>query len=241
MHREWSLLVTCEHAGNFIPAPYRPLFVGHEVLLNTHRAYDLGALPIADALSARFKAPLFASHVSRLVVDLNRSPRHRHLFSEITRALPSTDKTDLLARHYHMHRNRVSRAVSSAIESGQGILHLAVHTFTPVLDGIVRTAEVGLLYDPARPFERSLCRAWASSIKRRAPALRVRRNYPYRGVADGLTKWLRTRFPDPAYAGIELEINQAISTDKTRSIELISLLAVSLAEVLGTQAQDVQR
>ena len=38
--------------------------------------------------------------------------------------------------------------------------------------------------------------------------MRVRFNYPYAGRADGLTTALRRRFPDAAYAGIELEINQ---------------------------------
>ena len=38
--------------------------------------------------------------------------------------------------------------------------------------------------------------------------LRVRRNYPYRGDADGLTTTLRRRFPWQRYLGIEIEVNQ---------------------------------
>ena len=41
-----------------------------------------------------------------------------------------------------------------------------------------------------------------------APALKVRRNYPYTGKSDGFTAYLRRRFPPAAYLGIELEINQ---------------------------------
>ena len=36
----------------------------------------------------------------------------------------------------------------------------------------------------------------------------MRRNYPYQGRGDGLTRYLRARFDDAAYCGIELEINQ---------------------------------
>jgi len=36
----------------------------------------------------------------------------------------------------------------------------------------------------------------------------VRRNYPYAGKSDGLTAFLRRRFPAEVYIGIELEINQ---------------------------------
>ena len=43
-----------------------------------------------------------------------------------------------------------------------------------------------------------------------APELRVRRNYPYTGNADGLTAHLRKRFAQSTYVGIELEINQGI-------------------------------
>ena len=36
----------------------------------------------------------------------------------------------------------------------------------------------------------------------------MRRNYPYAGKGDGLTSYLRRRFPPGAYVGIELEVNQ---------------------------------
>jgi len=49
-----------------------------------------------------------------------------------------------------------------------------------------------------------------SGVRRvRVPGLRVRRNYPYRGAADGLTTHLRRQL-GPRYLGVELEINQAL-------------------------------
>ena len=68
-----GLVVTCEHGGNRIPAPYRDLFHAHDALLDSHLGYDLGALNLARALAKAFAAPLVASTVSRLLVDLNRS------------------------------------------------------------------------------------------------------------------------------------------------------------------------
>jgi hypothetical protein len=55
-----------------------------------------------------------------------------------------------------------------------------------------------------------LCARWQASLAAIAPALRVRRNYPYAGKADGLTSHLRRRFAPGAYVGIELEVNQRI-------------------------------
>jgi len=42
------------------------------------------------------------------------------------------------------------------------------------------------------------------------PGLRVRRNYPYRGVNDCHQNSLRRRFPDPTYLALEFEVNQVL-------------------------------
>ena len=61
--------------------------------------------------------------------------------------------------------------------------------------------------DPRRRPERELCAAWQARF-RQLSDLRIRKNYPYRGSADGLTTYLRTRFAERDYLGIELEVNQ---------------------------------
>jgi predicted N-formylglutamate amidohydrolase len=191
-----------------VPARWRPLFRGAERLLASHRGYDPGALEVARRLARATGARLHAARATRLLVDLNRSPGHRRLFSERTRGLERGEKERLLAELYLPYRSAVEREVRRAIEAGGRVLHLSVHSFTPVLDGDVRRADVGLLYDPARPAERAFAGTWSRGLCERAPELRVRRNYPYRGVDDGLIPWLRERFPARRYAGLELELNQ---------------------------------
>lgn len=205
-----AFLITCEHGGNRIPTPYRRLFRGWKALLDTHRGYDPGALAMARALAREFKAPLVASTVSRLVVDLNRSIGHRSAFSEATRAAPAQVRAAILDRHYRPYRARVERLVAQSASRGRRVIHVSSHSFTPQLDGHARTADVGLLYDPARRTERVLCAHWKEALAARAPGLRVRRNYPYTGKSDGLTSYLRRRFREARYVGIELEVNQAI-------------------------------
>ena len=92
---------------------------------------------------------------------------------------------------------------------GRRVIHISSHSFTPRLNGEVRTADIGLLYDPARSGEVDACARWKAALRVTAPALRVRRNYPYAGKNDGLTAYLRRRYPASTYVGIELEINQA--------------------------------
>ncbi len=202
------IIVTCEHGGNRIPARWRPLFAGSNGLLSTHRGLDRGAAMLARVIARRFRAGLHVASVSRLLVDLNRSPHHRDLFSRYTRALPAPERHRIFARHYAPYRGRVEAEIARHMARGGRVLHLSVHSFTPVLRGSVRLTDIGLLYDPARRTEAALCRRWMEILKSIAPRQVVRRNHPYRGTLDGFMVHLRRRFPAEAYAGIELEVSQ---------------------------------
>jgi predicted N-formylglutamate amidohydrolase len=87
---------------------------------------------------------------------------------------------------------------------------LSIHSFTPKLDGQVRNCDVGILYDPKRPMEKTVAADLKRALVSMDGVLRVRWNYPYRGIADGFTTHLRKRFSKSRYAGIEIEINQQL-------------------------------
>lgn len=201
-------MITCEHGGNHIPTRYRQLFADVEALLQTHRGYDAGALELARELAKALAAPLFFSTTSRLLIDLNRSVGHPRLYSEATRGTPDSVRDEILERYYLPHRNKVEAGIAEAIAHGRRVIHVASHSFTPMFDGAARNADIGLLYDPARSGEVELCRHWQAQLRALAPNLKVRRNYPYAGKSDGLTAYLRRRFPAEVYIGIELEVNQ---------------------------------
>ena len=142
------LVVTCEHAGNVVPKRYAALFAGHGHLLPTHRGWDPGALLLAREMAERFDAPLFYDETTRLLVDLNRSVGTPSLHSEATRHLPLAERREILERHYHPHRRQVDAGMAAAVQTGDRVVHIASHSFTPELHGHVRTADIGLLYDP---------------------------------------------------------------------------------------------
>jgi predicted N-formylglutamate amidohydrolase len=204
------VLVTCEHGGNRVPPGYRELFRGYEAVLDSHRGHDAGSLALARTLARRLRAPLHSATVTRLLVDLNRSLHHRNVFSELTRALPDTERQRIVQRFYLPYRHGVEHAIAAAVRDGFRVLHLSAHSFTPELDGYRRDADIGLLYDPRRQWERRLAAGIKTALRRHCPTLAVRRNYPYRGCADGFTTALRRDFADPRYAGIEIEINQRV-------------------------------
>ncbi len=200
-------VVTCEHGGNRVPAPFVPLFAGQAAALQSHRGYDIGALPFARRLAAALAAPLFAVTVTRLLVELNRSLHHRRLFSDFTAGLSSAQRAAVLARHYRPHRDCVEAFVR---RSRRRVVHIGVHSFTPRLGGVVRQTDIGLLYDPQRATERAWCRVFKQTFAARTTAWRLRFNYPYRGAADGFTTYLRRVFDSDHYLGIELEVNQGV-------------------------------
>lgn len=219
-----AIIISCEHGGHDLPAAYAALFQGHGPTLLSHRGWDLGALGLAEAVAAAMNAPLFATTISRLLIDTNRSPGHRNLFSEISRPLPSTEKELILNRYYHGHRQAIRQAVAVAINRGLPVLHLAIHSFTPVWAGVKRKADLGLLYDSRRAAERQFCQAWQTELQRTSPALIVRRNYPYRGQSDGLATWLRGHYPEAQYLGVEVETNQQLLTNHAAALTLSKVL-----------------
>lgn len=233
-----TLLITCEHGGNQVPAPYRYLFHGSRALLESHRGSDPGALVMATALAEKFGAPLLTSTTSRLVVDLNRSIGHRNLHLEEIRKLPAEVRQEIIEHYYLPYRRQVERLIAEEIARRGKVVHISCHSFTNDLNGVVRHADLGLLYDPARQGEARFCADWKSAFKVAAPDLVVRRNYPYEGRDDGLTTALREKFPADAYLGIELEINQKILLPPASQWTLLRELVISsLESVLSMKAQ----
>ena len=229
-----ALVLSCEHAGNKVPAKYRKLFKGRQSVLASHRGWDPGAIDLARAIAKETGAPLVANTVSRLVVETNRSVPSPQLFSEFTRGLSKEEKNALLKSHYHPHRGAVEAVVKSALRTHARVVHVGVHTFTPVLNGKKRTADIGLLFDPARKMEVDFCEVWLHALHWEAPLLRVKKNYPYKGSSDGLTTALRKKFAASRYVGIELEVNQALALGPARRwTDIPNRIARSLALLIA--------
>jgi predicted N-formylglutamate amidohydrolase len=206
--RPATLIVSCEHGGRDVPPGQAALFEGQEALLASHRGWDPGSLLFGSELAAALGAALFAATTTRLLVDLNRSIGHRQLHSELTRNLSSAEKQRLISDFYRPHRDAVEGEIGRRIVAGERVVHIASHSFTPVMNGVVRRADVACLYDPRRPGEAVLSAAWLKELALRSPQLRLRRNYPYQGRGDGLATLLRRRHAGTDYIGIELEVNQ---------------------------------
>ena len=211
------LILTCEHAVNTVPPTYLPLFKQAMPVLDTHRGIDIGAAAIASKISQTLGCFLTCATITRLLIDCNRSVKGQ-CFSEFSKTLSPLEKKQLIHDHYTPFRKRVYDEITRSLNCGERVLHLSIHSFTPVLNGVTRQTDIGLLYDPKRPSERAIAQAWRRQL---TPHYRVRMNYPYRGTSDGHTTALRQLFHDDCYSGLELECNQALS-GVTRSLQILS-------------------
>lgn len=227
--RPLELVISCEHGGNTVPAKYAPLFATARDALNSHRGYDPGSLELGRHFAKKFAAPIVATTVTRLLIEVNRTIGHKSLFSEWSAQLDADARQVLIKTYYEPHRNSVEEKIRKWIDAKRRVVHLSMHTFTPVLNGETRRADVGLLFDPQRPGETKLCRQWQQQLETTRPDLVVRRNYPYRGAADGFTTALRKRYSDRDYLGIELELNQKWVAPGTTWRNLIRDVANSFA------------
>jgi predicted N-formylglutamate amidohydrolase len=208
MNLTFGPIVTCEHGGNLVPKRYSLCFRSAQKALRSHRGYDPGALELSREIADSLDSECFFSTTTRLLVDLNRSVGHPALHSEFVSHLSTDQRNAILQAYYVPYRQRVIDTVQSTIASGQVACHLSIHTFTPKLAGVVRQADVAVLYDPRHPREKQLACDWLDGIDDEFPGLKLRRNYPYRGTADGFTTYLRRIHSPRDYIGLELEVNQ---------------------------------
>ena len=207
-------IVTCEHAYPDIPDSCVSLLSTYVKEVETHRVFDPGALPVAEALAERLNAPLHKSRYTRLAIDLNRSLGAPEQFASPVARASEVLKSDLVHELYRPFRAEVEQSIARAIESGSCVIHLSVHTFTKVYEGVRRAVDVGILFDRDRPEEAAVGKRWTRVIAKILPDFVCRANEPYDGASDGHTTALRRRFSSHDYLGFEIELSQNLELEQ---------------------------
>jgi predicted N-formylglutamate amidohydrolase len=148
-------LVVCDHASNRVPEALADLGLPREAL-RRHIAWDIGAATVAKRLARRLGATAILSGVSRLVIDCNRPLGHP------TSVCPLSDETSVPGNHGLENETMCQRASAyfypyhGAISIHLGRIEettaevaalIAVHSFTPVMNGRSRPWDVGVLWN----------------------------------------------------------------------------------------------
>lgn len=214
MHRPFEVVISCEHASNAVP-PDVDLGLPEDIL-ETHVAWDPGALPVARLLSRALGAPLFAGEWTRLLVDLNRSPWNPEVVPAVAFDVPVPGNQGLdaaavearMARFHTPYWSAVHGEISRRLAKGPDarVLHLSIHSFTGEFRGEIRPMSMGIMMDPNQPLERMVADILLAELE--AQGVHAVENQPYDGRADALVTSARPVFGHERYAGVEVELSQ---------------------------------
>jgi predicted N-formylglutamate amidohydrolase len=204
---QFSILITCEHAGNQVPVRYQSVFENNDVL-NSPLAWDPGALDMAVGLSTALDVPCFVHQTTRLLVEVNCSVGNPMIFSEFSKPLGDEDKQLLLNKYYFPYRLRVENAIAKA---NKPVLHLSVHSFAPDINGGGQFAQIEIHIDAQRAFEKQISKKLINSFNEIPNPYRIQVNELHHKADDRFVAYLRTYFADEEYAGIEIYVNQDLA------------------------------
>ncbi|MEO0364243.1 MAG: N-formylglutamate amidohydrolase [Pseudomonadota bacterium] len=146
-------ILVCEHAGVDIPVHLRGQYP--KDLLSTHYGSDLGSRALTLALAERLNAPALCARYSRIVIDCNRRlddptlflPEADGLVVAANHSVAVQDRHDRVHGIYAPWHATVERILEQRHEAVSNLLYVAVHSFTPTLNGHLRPWDAGLMWD----------------------------------------------------------------------------------------------
>ncbi len=174
-------VIVCDHGSNRIPDEYAGFEYDPEVL-QTHIAWDPGALGVARQLSVRLDAPLIWPDASRLLIDCNRPPEADSLIVTVSEGRPipanrAVDDAERVQRLAHIHgpyHAAIDACLARRLDGGLETTLVAIHSYTPIYLGKMRPWHVGIIFDDDRRVADVLLDGLTAD-----PALRVGANEPY--------------------------------------------------------------
>jgi len=222
-------LIVCEHASHFIPPELGDLGLPSE-LLQSHIAWDPGALPVAKALAGNLDATLVAQRISRLVYDCNRPLNAASAIPETSeiydvpgnRGLSDSERQERFERFYVPFREILTGCIRSKMANHPNLVVLTVHSFTPVYRGMPRDLDIGILHDTDSRLADKLLDMTESDSP-----FRIRRNEPY-GPQDGVTFTLAEHAQPQGLLNAMFEIRNDLIADKARQRTMADWLAQPL-------------
>ena len=175
-------LLVGDHAGNRVPRGLGDLGLPLSER-ERHIGWDIGIAALGVRLAERMGASFVHQTYSRLVIDCNRRPGAPDSIPPVSDGTVVPGNADVSAEEAAARAAAIHAPYQAAITAeldrraaaGLSTILVALHSFTPVMRGVARPWEVGVLYDAGdNRFARALLVAFAED-----PALTVGDNEPY--------------------------------------------------------------
>lgn len=207
-------LLIGDHAGSAVPERLGDLGLtaGDRA---RHIAVDIGTRGLGRELARLLDAPFIHQAYSRLVVDCNRDPAREDavpIKSDGTYiigngALDDAARQARIVPIHSPYHGAIAAILNARHQAGMTTILLALHSFTPVLNGSVRPWDVGVLHWHGRTdFAKAMLCAFQGDN-----AICVGDNQPYRMDSTDYSIPLHAIGRDLPYA--ELEVRQDLISD----------------------------
>ncbi len=147
------IFLTCDHASNTIPESLNNLGLT-ENILRSHRGWDIGALQVSRYISTKLKATLCYTTYSRLVIDCNRPLT---VDDSIPKSVDGViipgnsdiavaDREQRIAEIFEPYHNQIGKLLKEQLIQYSDTAYLAVHSFTPTMNGKIRPWDIGVTF-----------------------------------------------------------------------------------------------
>ena len=151
---EAPILLVCDHASCRIPDVLGDMGLD-PFARRCHLAIDIGAGKLTERLAETLGVTAVVAQYSRLVVDCNRQLMDPGAFLEYgdgilvpgNRNLKQSDKDARANAIYWPYHEAIDKQIQRLRALGPPPAFISIHSFTPVLNGISRAVEMGVLWD----------------------------------------------------------------------------------------------
>jgi len=148
------ILLICDHASHRFPASLGDMGLD-PFAMRCHLAIDIGAGDLTERLAERLGVTSVLANYSRLVVDCNRELLDPSCFLQYgdgilvpgNRNLSQAQKDARAEEIYWPYHYAVETEVQRLCSVGPAPAFIAVHSFTPVMNGVSRPWQMGVLWD----------------------------------------------------------------------------------------------
>lgn len=151
---EKPILLVCDHASFRFPKSLGDMGLD-PFARRCHLAIDIGAGALTESLAESLAVTAVMQNYSRLIVDCNRQLMDPGAFLEYgdgilvpgNRNLHQADKELRADALYWPYHRAIDEQIERLRKAGPPPAFIAIHSFTPVLNGESRAWQIGVLWD----------------------------------------------------------------------------------------------